>query len=358
LFGRPFWPTLPRLDGQRLEWHPQHGLHRGFAWGLFVRDMTTFLDEAPRLFEIAPIGQLHLPAATLDQWRRFARADWLPRVRSIHFYGISTPVEPVRVLCEVDRANRLEEIVFEASGGPGMPDLLGDLLSSPTGQRLRSLELRVGPDSILAAEELYGALAQVEGGCQLNRLALVTLSAGDLGLRDLFGSRLFNRVTHLELVHIPGSRLPSTRSHLAQLHSIRAIDCGLDRRELDRLFHRIYLPTHFQVRALDLSENPIGEWPRGRSGLLSPPPGIRSFCFRRTGLSDRAATELTQMWFWSDLVELDLRDNGISNRGVLDLLDAPRPRELTALLLDGNPITSHMADRLRGHYGKCVSFGD
>ena len=93
LTGQLWRSSLPKIEPRFWEWHPKTPFHRGFGWSLIVRDLTAFLSEAERLFAASPIGQLYLPTSTLDVWIRFAEQPWLPRVKSIHFYGVTTPIE-------------------------------------------------------------------------------------------------------------------------------------------------------------------------------------------------------------------------------------------------------------------------
>ncbi len=355
LTGAPWWPALPRVDGHALEWHPEHAFRRGFAWGLIVRDMPALFAEAPRLFADAPVGQLHLRTATLDDWRRFAAQPWLPRVKSIHFYGTRTPIEPVRVLCDSPLAAGIEEIVFEASSRPGMPEVIRGLMRSPLGRRLRSLELRAGPDE---PDELLDAIGDADPNPRLERLALVTMGAGAGGLGRLYQSPVLERLATLEVVNIPGADLPIDDGRLPALTRLRAAGC---RRGAGQLTELSRSPGAIALRSLDLSENPL-ELDAGApifSDRLQGLSGLRSLGLRRTTLGSRWATELlTGPPVWPNLVELDLRDNRMTDVGVGPLLAALVPPDLTALLLDDRNLTSGTRAALREKFGDAVIFGD
>src|SRR5438067_188093 len=102
-----------------------------------------------------------------------------------------------------------------------MPTVIERLMRSPLGRRLRRLELRVGPDTAGEADELYQAVVSDES-VRLDALALVTSSAGEGGVQDLYASPVLERLTELELVHVPGVWLPSYWGWLPRLTRLRA----------------------------------------------------------------------------------------------------------------------------------------
>jgi uncharacterized protein (TIGR02996 family) len=345
--GGPWWSALPPVDGYGLEWHPEFAFRRGFAWGLIVRDMATFFAQAPRLFAAAPVGQLHLRTATLDDWKRFAAQPWLPRVRSLHFYGTKTPIDAVRVLCDAPLAAGVEELVFGASSRPGMPELVRGLMQAPLGRRLRSLELRAGPNSADEVDELLHEVGDADSGVRLDRLALVTMPAGIHGLDNLYASPALGRLTDLELANIPAAWLPLGWDKLPTLTRLRATGCHLPSWEFASMTRS---PAAAGLRALDLSDNPIESWSDADPDGL---PGLRSLTLRRTLLGDEAVSGwLTRAAFWPNLVELDLRDNHLTAAAANHLLAAPVPPDLTALLLAGNPLGDEAVRKLRERFGE------
>jgi uncharacterized protein (TIGR02996 family) len=348
--GAPWWYALPRVNGYGLEWHPDYAFRRGFAWGLIVRDVAMFFAEAARLFDAAPVGQLHLPSATLDQWKHFAAQPWLPRVKSIHFYGTRTPIEPVRVLCGSPLATGLEEIVFEASSRAGMPEVVRGLMRSPLGRRLKSLELRAGPDE---PDELLEAIGYADPAPRLERLALVTMGAGYERPARLYESPVLERLTTLELVNIPEAWLPSSFNRLPGLTRLRAVECRMDGSHAATLSHS---SAAAELRSVDLSNNPLEVWPALQTDpVLGGLIGLRSLNLQRTMLRDETLYDwLTRSAFWPNLVELDLRDNQITAVGVNHLTAVPAPPELTAVLLGGNPLSDAAAGKLRDHFGERV----
>ena len=352
LRGDRWRDTLPRVDGSGIEWQPDRAFRRGFGWALIVRDVRWLLAEAPRLFAEAPVGELHLPTATLDEWRAFAKADWLPRVKAVHFYGTTTPVEPVRELIASPLSSGIEEIVFEKASGDGLPVLLEDLFESSLGGRLLRLEFLVGPHD---SRPMLDALRSAAKSIPLRRLALRTFSPPDRDLHWLYLSRLFEKVTDLDLVHCPGSDPPwlwrAADDHLGRFSRLRISGCGnVNGYKTDKVMSAL--------RSLDLSDDPLDLPADIRDPyrlLVGSLPELRSLTLRRTQFRDVMIEPWTALApFWPNLVELDLRDNRITDAGAKHLLEAPIPSDLTALLLDGNPIGDGMRDRLRGHFGDRV----
>ena len=355
--GRPWRYALPAVDGRLLEWHPESGFRRGLGWGLVVRQLGAFLDAAPRLFDLAPVGELHLPTATLDEWKRFARQPWLPRVRAVHFYGTTTPIEPVGVLRDSPLATGIEGMVFERSSSPAMPILLRELLASPVGRRLRRLELRIGPDDPDAGDELLVAVADAED-VRLDAFRLVTVSQRD-GLNLLQQSPVLGGLADLDVANVLGAWLP-TSGGPRTLTRLRTVRCGVGAWTASSLTRPGEAETVTGVRSVDLSDNLIEQWygpgPRSDAGLGGL-PNLRALNLRRTRLGAGSVYYwLTRAGFWSNLVELDVRDNDLGDVGAKHLLEAPVPPDLTALWLGGNQVSDAAARRLRDHFGDALSF--
>ena len=347
--GAPWWSALPRVDGIGLEWHPEFALRRGFAWGLKVHDVATFFAEAPRLFDAAPIGQLHLPSATLDQWKHFAAQPWLPRVKSIHFPGTRTPIEPVRVLCESPLATGLEEIVFHRGGSHAMPELVAGLFRSPLGRRLRGLEFRSGYESL---EELIAAFAAGPEPPRLNRLAFTATRFAAEHIEQLTESPVLDSLTELAITKLglPTDelrRLARCR-RLGGLTRLTLCEVQADPRGLAAVADSEHLP---RLRMLDLSRNWRGGGVRpevwaGLSGRL------RALDLSSTRLDDRALRALSANW--GGLVELKLDYNQLTDAGARHLLDREPPPDLAALTLTGSRFGDETRRRLRDHFGERV----
>lgn len=352
--GSPFRHNLPELP-YGLEWSEDGAFRRGFAWSLVVRDMSTFLAAAANLFETAPVGRLHLPNGTLDDWRRLARQPWLPRVRSIQFYAMSPPTEAVRELCGSPLATGIEEIVFEASGSPAMPVVIERLMLSPLAQSLKRLQLRVGPDTVEAADELYTAIAS-GSATRLDSLSLITMSRGEGRFQDLCAAPISSRLREMEVANVPGVAIPSESGLPRTLLRLRAVNSHIRPYCLAVLTDSISAG----LRSLDLSGNPL-ESLLTTDGKSYPATGgpalLKSLTLRKASLGDLSLERwLIRAAFWPKLVELDLRDNRITDDGARVLMCVPPPPDLTAIRLGGNRMSVKTSERLRDHFGNAAIF--
>jgi uncharacterized protein (TIGR02996 family) len=347
--GAPWWYALPRVDGYGLEWHPDFSYRRGFAWGLTVRDVATFFAEAARLFDTAPIGQLHLPSATLDQWKHFAARPWLPRVKSIHFYGRNTPIEPVRVLCDAPLATGLEEIVFHRAGSHAMPELVAGLFKSPAGQRLRSLEFRVGYESL---EELIGAFTAGPQPPRLRRLAFTTTRFAPEHIEQLTESPVLDTLTELAVTDTRLSAVDLRRlSRCTRLSNLTRLTLSGVQADAPGIASVVDSEHLTRLRMLNLSRNWRGGGVRPQiwSGLSS---GLRSLDLGNVRLDDRSLRVLAGSW--DGLVELNLDHNLLTDAGAQLMLDREVPTELVALTLHRNTFSDVLKRQLRDHFRERV----
>jgi uncharacterized protein (TIGR02996 family) len=353
VLGSPWRHTLPELGSPRsLEWHPERAFRRGFGWGLVVRFVPALCDIAPRLFEEVPVGELHLPTATLDDWKRLAAAPWLARVKSVHFYGLTTPVEPIRVLCQSPHAAGIEEIVFEKASGPAMPELIADLLRSPLGRQLRGLTLRTGADAI---EQLVDSLGAAGPLPKLEQLALVNLGLhGEVAAR-LADNPVLDHLTELDLGFNPlrtDGMLVFTRS--PRLKNLRVLD--LTASELGPAGVTILsgLPALANVRSLNLSKIRLNAPAARRLAGSKSLAGLRALNLNKTGLDNRGALALAGAQFWASLVDLDLSENYISEAGMRAFLALAAQPSLTALTIDRYWLDPGVRDLIDRRFGDAV----
>lgn len=346
LTGQPWQSTLPTLPARGLEWHSTHPFHRGVPGSLVVRDLTAFLDHASKLFDLYPISQLYLPTGTLDQWRTFARGPWLNRVQSIHFYGTATPIEPMAELCGSPGSTGIRELVFEVASRPGMPEVLRRLLAAPIGPQLKSLGLlAIGPTN---GEELVDVLAQA--GPSIERLALSVFPVTERNLSLLTDSTAFRNCSQFELrdCHnvIGNLHLLLMTMFGSQMQSLHLPGCDVN--------HWLHITVKYETE-----DNPFID----KDCCLPETESVLPLEYQRCKSINLSRNQLADPIFfwsadcWSDLVEIDLRNNALTDHAVLSLLHAPPPEKLIALRLDGNPISGTMARRLQDHFGDTVLFG-
>ena len=347
--GQPWRAALPAFEVRGLEWHPENAFRRGLPWSLVVRDVTVFLEQAPRLFADWPIGQLHLPTATIDQWRAFVRGSWLPRVKSIRFYGTATPVEPVRALCDSPLATGIEEIVFEVASRPGMPEVLRGLFGSPLGNRLKSLGvLAIGSAN---ADEMTEVLTAADVG--LDRLWLIQYHTNELNVRALARSQAFRRAGRVDIRQsISTQENAHTLFEAALLNEIAALDLAwgtIRTTALSALWQSEQFPKLRSLALPHCGMSYTSVRAMSRFGLVDR---LRNLDLADNRLGDGGLPALTAAW--ANLIELDLSWTGLTDDGAAHLLTADPPAGLTALNLDANEISEGMADRLRDHFGDAV----
>ena len=348
--GGAFRLTLPDL-GPAGAWHPM-AFRRGLGWHARIHSHFAWEDIAPRLFEEVPIGEVHLRVGlTLDDWRRFTASDWVRNLRAVHLEA-GSPVEPVRSLCESKTATGISDLAFHVATSPGIPILVEDLLRTRFGAGLRGLFFHVG-ESADAAHEVLDAVG--EYGSHLERLTMSMMwllpdglarwcdRGGPLGLTALDIDRSYGLGSGGAEVLAAG--LDASDS----LVSLSLTESTVGDEGVKALAHCEGLAG---LRSLDLSRNRF----TGR-GLLALAEsdhlaGLRSFRLQRGGLENDSMKALTQGKFWPNLVELDLRDNQLSDVAVRHLLDAPVPPDLTAILLTGRWLIPRDVESVRLHFGE------
>jgi uncharacterized protein (TIGR02996 family) len=343
--GLPFRPSLPTIHPRMgVEWHPQ-SFRRGLGWRIKIADLNGWKQVWPWLFEQAPIGEVDLVApATLEDWKEFAQGPWLSRIRVIHLDGTS-PVEPIRALCESQHLTGVTDIYFHRASSPGLPELVEDLLQSPLGRNLKGLHFRVGHESV---GEVLAILAT--SGIQLERLSLDTMGVSPEMLHILLHTRFASGLKELDLsrnrlgIDSDSAYCDWPLELPSGLEVLRVTDCSLNRVVIESLSHHKGLP---HLRHLDLSRNPaVNNYP----AVFDRFPTGRLLELRRCRPSENTLDCLVSSRMWSNLVGLDLRENFEVNSGG-GLLEASLGPGLTAIVMDDMFDPSNM-NALRSHFGE------
>jgi uncharacterized protein (TIGR02996 family) len=346
LTGKPFRATLPPVDGFHLEWHSE-AFHRGLGWRLNVRSLVAWEKLAPNLLGRAPIGELRMWGATLDDWRRFAI---LPNLRQVHF--VASPIEPLFVLRDTPAACGITDIFFERASGAGMPVVIEELLQSPLGKAVRGLHFHMGYESL---DDLIDALNSSDE-THLERLSLSTMGLTPEHISRLLPGPAMRHLTGLDLRGNPlgGSGMGNSAFFLSSgLHTLGLAGTGVIGAGFDQLCAS---PRVAGLRRLDLSRNPLRpRWARLLS-ISHQLAGLRSLNLNRCQIGERELRHITRAKFWPNLVELDLRGNPIPSAAVRHLFDAAVPKDLTALVLDGDQLGEDSRNELRKKYGDAVVF--
>ncbi len=351
--GAGFEAELPPGPARGWEWPARGAFRRGLGYTVIVRDLTSFLDCADELFAHVPIGELHLPTSTLDEWRRFARRPWLPRIESVRFYGVSTPIEPLRVLCDSPAATGLTRIAFEKAGGPAVPVLLADLFETPLGRQLKRLELHAGADHGL---EWLEALEGVGPGHALDELALVTMGLTGEAVRRFDELPLLSGLRGLELrnndlVTNDYDGMAFTGRGLIHLEvlQIKSAQCSIQPHNLAE-----WATNLRSLRQIDLNNTHLEEWPTTSFPHLATIQLQRC----RASLPHTVIEPLHVGGVWPRLVELDLRGNDFGPASQRVYLDPEAPPGLAALVFDAWLAHDSIGGRLREKYGDAVVFDD
>jgi len=357
LTGSPWRHTLPAVSPRIAEWHPETPFRRGLPDWLVVRDLASFLDDAGRLFALAPITTLSLPTSSLGYWQDFVRQPWLRQVRALHFYGVSTPIEPLRVLANAVNASAVESLTLERTSGPAFPVVLADLFQSDLGKRLKRLDLRAGGDNDGEWLEAIEALPERH---PLESLELRAMDLGQSGVGRLTRTRVYKNLRRFQYanhrLHAPSLRV------LLRWETHRAFeDLNFGGVLGDRDAAKVVAgsPILRNLQRLDLSNNPLGRlegW--GDAKWLK---GLKSLSLHDCMLDRQALQELFKMGCWPALTELDLRANSLFNAAFESLLTQEPPVDLAALVLTSrrsSRLGSQLQAKLQDHFRGAVVFAD
>jgi len=345
--GKPFRHTLPTVDGFHVSWSHE-AFRRGLGWHLNIATPGVWEQSESRILGRAPVGEIHLHAATLDDWIRFASSAIVPGLRKLHF--VSSPIEPLLVLRDLPAAQGITDIFFERASGAGMPVVVEDLLRSSLGKVIRGLHFHVGYESL---GDLIDAL---HAGRPLERLTFSVMGLTTDHLRHLGDGPTLSELVELNFADNPfgndGVRMLAG-SLPKSLRTLRMAATGGQADGLEMLTRSESLTG---LRRLDLSRNPLA--PRATRVLAGSRvlAGLRSLDLHACRIGDKGVRRLTRAKFWPNLVELDLRGNVISAVGIQSLLDAEMPPDLTALVLDGEQSGVVFRAELRRKFGERVVF--
>lgn len=345
--GKPFLPTLPKVDGTYFQW-PHEPFRRGFAWELLVRNLMLWAEFAEPVLAREPVGKVQFWHGTLDAWRQVAASECVRQFRELVFN--LTPSEPLLALRDRPAACGVTDVYFRRASGAGMPEVLEDLLGSAMGRGLRGLHFHMGLES---TRELIGAIRL--GG------PFERLSFSGMGITGDYARQLFDGPAAAELKELSLRNEPlggEGLSVLADELPDTVLDLTLERiglraAGLEPLARSARLAN---LRRLDLSRNSLPPREMRVLSLTRRLAGLRSLCLQNCNVGDKGVRHLTRAKFWLNLVELDLRQDPISAAGVRHLLAAPIPPDLTALVLDRDALGGDSRSALAKKYGDAAVF--
>jgi uncharacterized protein (TIGR02996 family) len=352
VWNEPSFATKRAPNSGENKPYPELNYRRGFGWrmGLTGPQQWWMVSQAMRDH---PIGALNLGTGTLDQWHDFATCDWLPRIQSLWFVGISSPNEALRVLRRSPLVSGVRELRLEHTNLPSLPVILEELFAAPLGRQLTALSMRLGYGS---ADEWVEALAD-SGNCNVTDYDLERMGFGPASMRLFVDAGLAGRANVLRLVGNPvmASGVEILATAIDRLRILDLRETHLDEGAADTLAHSGRFAS---VRKLELDGNHLGA---SAIKAISRSPhlaGLRSLGLALTRCDNAAVRYLTRGTFWPNLVELDLTGNPISDAGARHLMTAQPAPDLTSLRLPSRNLSEGMKTDLRNKFGDMVEFAE
>ncbi len=341
--------TLPWHDS----WSPRHPFRRGLGYAIKTDAVRHLLEHGDALFASAPIGELHLPGGSMQEYEEFARRPWLSRVRSVRFWSLASPNFPVLALSASPLATGLRSMVFEKASGPGMSFLIESLFQSPIGRKLKELSFRVGDGSQL---DLVEAL-EAGGETNLERLTFDNMGFDAPAADRLGTSPVLATLSSLEFANMyfaDAQLLSILNGRLRRIERLVLRDVGFRSNDPDALVplaNRVRFP---RIRQLDFTKS-YGFREQIPSLVRKLKVGLRSLRLAGIRLGEGTVGAIVDSTFWPFLVELDLSHNDLDDGAARALLAAIPPKELVTLDLRGNDaISSGRKTELRRQYGEAI----
>lgn len=361
--GRAFWPELPWSKS----WYSEVPYHRGFGYSVACPSLPALLDVDEQLFASAPVGDLILPAGTIDDWNTIGECAWLSRVEQIRFAGLTTPVEAVRMLCRTPHATRLKTLRFDACTSPGLPLLVEAITQAPIGRHLSEVAFRIGTNF---PDELIEALDNTGAPPPLKRLSFQGMNFNGSSLFRLSESKL---LTTLEQLIIRDNRFSETDLNqllqVAPFENLRSLTLEntqlpyhADDADAEAEGFLSYLADSKslqQLRYLKLSRSFCTHESQVRRFANSTHfPNLCCLNLSNTNMTHEGTLELLSANIWPQLLELDLSDNALSDDTAREFCRVAVPPRLVRIVLNSSRISQPVADMLRTHFGDALILKD
>jgi uncharacterized protein (TIGR02996 family) len=350
------YERLPELPTTRLSWNLS-SFRRGFAEGVQLMGVGSFLQHAETVFAVGPVRHLKLDLFLDNDVTSLADSPWLARLRSLEMFSGRLGGAQVARLCGSPHAGALRDLAFHADRPSTPPGITGDgvraLLRSPTFPRLTTLDLGYYNGEFV--RPFVDALAAVPGPVQLTTLKLSSAEFDGGAVAALVRSPVVARLTHLDLNNNPvgpagyarlaGSPLLSPLSVLHLSHTQPGVP-GV--RALAQSSHLT------ELRWLALSSNHLGPV---AARVLAASPNLQHLTvleLRDNPLGDKGVGALVGSLHLRNLAKLDLRRCKIGDPGGRALLEWPALANVVDLDLFGNPFSDSTQAALRQRFGNRV----
>jgi uncharacterized protein (TIGR02996 family) len=332
------YERMPELPTNHLSWDLL-AYRRGFAEGVQLMGVASFLQHAEAVFATGPVRHLKLDLLLENDITPLADSPWLARLRSLDMECGRLGEAQVARLCGSEHAGGLRELAFHADR-PGTPaGITGAgvraLLRSPTFPRLTTLDLGYHNTGIV--RPFVAGLAAVSGPVQLTTLKFSSAEFDSRTVATLARSPVAAGLTHLELnnnavrpegctalaaspllsslrvLHlsriwpgVPGVRALAESAHLTSLRSL-----ALSNNSLGPAAARVLAasPNVQHLTILELRDNPLGD--KGVAALVASPHlnNLAKLDLRRCKLGDAGGRALLEWPALANVVDLDLYDN-------------------------------------------------
>lgn len=333
--GLPYRKYLPELP-HFLHWHPEKAFRRGFGSGVIVRQLSGLIEAGQQLFDLAPIDELWLGPATLDEWRHIARSPWLMNVRKVHLMMTTGLIEPIRCLAESPYSLNIDEIWFDTLATPAAGTVIEALAESKLALQLEGLHLRLV--SAEASDEIAEAL--LSGRWQ--RLRSLTLRQCEFvseRLHELLGFATFGQLQYLDLAltarlsenyHIDDHWFFDI-SRLRFLQSLIIDDCNL--RYSWKQGSNVWQNWQSSVQAISINgcqlyEHQSSVWTRAMNRVQ-----VREFRAARTMGTIALGERFVGNPLWNRIRLLDISGQNVKFERRFPIRDLPQPPELETLIL-------------------------
>ena len=345
--GRPFYGTLPELP-LFLKWHPEKAFRRGFGTGVVVNQLSGLIEAGPHLFDLAPVDELWLGAASLDEWRSVARSPWLKNIRKVHLHFSQGLHEPIRCLAESPYSGNIDEIWFDTLATPAAGAVIEILAASPLARQLTGLHMRLVHTPSLP--EVIAALA-VGRFEKLERFSMVQAGLGYEIAYDLPNLPFLSRLKNLDLsqnqiedaIDVNMQYIP-----FDQLQSVAFNSCSLNSDSYFELAEGSWLKN---VKQIQLNDNFIMDSGIDDSTINSRFPNLESLHMSGNQFNSYGLSNITYYNWWSHYVEIDWSNNTASDVTAEVLINSRPNPNLFALVLSPQDIGIECKRRLESHFG-------
>ena len=169
---------------------------RGFVYKRRINDFAQAIRNFSGWLAENPLTHLAVGTGTLEQWQELTARPGFRQIEQIEFTGLTTPIEPLRVLRDSANVPALRSLRFTRANSPAFSEMMRELFAAPLGPRLHELHIRFGYRS--EDEDLFEAITDHGTPLELRHFSYdCAFDLHSMTERDGF-TRLVRRVPRLE----------------------------------------------------------------------------------------------------------------------------------------------------------------